>query len=155
CHRLETGAPAAACCTPFGIILIVRHCRHRLSRSEIIFRPSLTLPGDRSQSLRPGKHDRYSRGPREPLSEDESLPERVAGVEVELVAAGDMRRAADLRDDSIVWAERRALHGLHRHGTAENAFDRDALIQVQFAFGVMQRRPCADAGARWRTIELS
>src|SRR5262245_31288349 len=85
-------------------------------------------------------------------SEDEATPEGIVRIEPELVLAGDVRRAADFRNDGIVRAEPHALQGLYGHGAAENAFDRDLLVQGQLALGAMEGGAGAHARAGGRAV---
>ena len=81
------------------------------------------------------------------LAQQKACLERVARVEEEFLASGDVGRAGDLGDDGGRGADAGFREGRDGKGCAEDAFDGDGLVERQFAFGVEDGGASADAGA--------
>ena len=87
--------------------------------------------------------------------QDKTISKWIVRIKVEFVPARDGRRTADFRNDCVVWSKPGHFHCLNRHHAADNALNRNSLIEFQIAPGEVNCRARADARAGGRTVDLS
>src|SRR5262245_325729 len=94
----------------------------RVSASNSLAHPGLWIGTLKTMGM--GKSNALRCSP-----QDKAFPKWIVRVKVEFVPACDGRRAADFRNDCLVWSKPDHLNCLHRHHAADNALNRNFLAE--------------------------
>jgi hypothetical protein len=76
-------------------------------------------------------------------TQDETVSQRIGGIDYEFVPAGNVGCAFDLRDDGRIWAEGGCCGHAAAEAAADDAFEDNVLAESELAPEVLDGEPAA------------